>query len=107
MARGTEAKKQVTNKLAEAFGDNYIGEHDKKIYVWANDGGEKVQIAISLTCPKTNIEIAVGLAEPSGDWDFTDDSSKAVPIAVSNAAPAEITEEEINNLQTMMERLGL
>ena len=50
--RGTVAKQEVTEKLREAFGDNFIGEHEKKIYVWANDGGDRVQIAITLTCPR-------------------------------------------------------
>ena len=107
MARGSNAKQLVVNKLAEVFGEDFIGEHDKKYYVWANDGGERVQIAISLTCPKTFIEVAAGLAEPDGDWDFTDDAPKTATIAVSNAAPAEITQDEINNIEAMMARLGL
>ena len=45
---------QIT-KLKEAFGENYIAEVDKKHYVWADDAGERVQIAISLTCPKNFI----------------------------------------------------
>ena len=54
-ARGSIAKDAVIKRLIEAFGDDYIGEFDKKQYVWANDGGQKVQIAIALTCPKTNV----------------------------------------------------
>ena len=38
MAKGAVAKENVTKILAEAFGSNFIGEYDKKIYVWANDG---------------------------------------------------------------------
>ena len=57
MARGAVAKQLVIKKIAEAFGDDYIGEFDKKFYVWANENGERVQIAISMTCPKTPIEI--------------------------------------------------
>ena len=54
MARGSIAKQQVINKLAVAFGEDYIGEFDKKFYVWANENGERVQIAISLTCHNIN-----------------------------------------------------
>lgn len=54
-ARGSIAKDAVVKRLMEAFGEDYIGEFDKKQYVWANDGGQKVQIAIALTCPKTNV----------------------------------------------------
>ena len=106
MARGNIAKSAVVAKIAEAFGDNYIGEFDKKFYVWAQENGERVQIAISLTCPKTPIEVATNLVEDDSDWDFTDDKPKAA-IAVSNAAPAEISEQEIKNLEDLMKKLGL
>lgn len=106
MARGSIAKQQVANKLAEVLGNDWIGEYDKKYYVWANDGGERVQIAISMTCPKTPIEVAA-VAEPAGDWDFTDEGTKTATLVVSNAAPAEITQEEVDNLAALMERLGL
>ena len=33
MAKGANAKLAVINKLAEAFGSDYIGEYDKKQYV--------------------------------------------------------------------------
>lgn len=106
MAKGANAKLAVINKLAEAFGNDYIGEYDKKQYVWANDGGERVQIAISLTCPKTPIEIA-NVVDDGGDWDFSDSKPKASAVAVTNAAPAEITEQEQQNIADLMARLGL
>ena len=107
MARGSIAKEAVVNKIAAAFGENYIGEYDKKYYVWANENGEKVQIAISLTCPKTPIEIATNVAADDGDWDFTDDKPKSGAVAVTNAAPAEITEQEKQNIADLMAKLGL
>lgn len=106
MAKGSLAKQMVATKLAEAFGSDYIGEFDKKYYLWANENGERIQIAISMTCPKTPIEIVV-TAEPDGDWDFSDDKPKTATIAVNNAAPAEITEQEKDNIAALMERLGL
>lgn len=107
MAKGTIAKQQVINKIAAAFGSDYIGEYDKKYYIWANENGERVQIAISLTCPKNPIEIANNVADDGGDWDFSDDAPKARVVAVSNAAPAEITEQEKQNIADLMTRLGL
>lgn len=106
MAKGSVAKEAVIKKIASAFGENYIGEFDRKQYVWANDGGEQVQIAISLTCPKVPIEVDKNISTSSGDWDFTDDSPNTT-VAVSNVAPAEITEEEKENLVKLMEKLGL
>ena len=55
MAKGAVAKENIAKKMAEAFGNNWIGEYDKKYYVWSEENGEKIQIAISMTCPKTSI----------------------------------------------------
>lgn len=38
MAKGSMAKVVVENKIKEAFGNDFIGVADKKIYVWADDG---------------------------------------------------------------------
>ena len=107
MARGAIGKQNVINKIKEAFGTDFIGEYDKKIYVFANDGGEQVQIAISLTCPKNPIQIDSSISLDDGDLDFTDDTPKTSKVAVSAAPPAEITEEEKKNIAELMAKLGL
>lgn len=103
MARGTIAKQQVIDKIKQAFGADYIGENANKHYIWANDGGEKVQIAISLTCPKTPIG-TVDMGSAFGDGiDF-----EAAPVvAQTTFTPAEITPEEEQTLAEMMAQLGL
>ena len=107
MAKGATAKEEVVKKIAEAFGNNFIGEFDKKVYLWANDGGEMVQIAISLTCPKNPIQVDASVSLDDGDFDFTDDAPKTSKVAVSAAPPAEITEEEKKNIAELMAKLGL
>ena len=59
MAKGNIAKQNVAKKIAEVFGSDFVGEFDKKLYLWSEENGEKVQIAISMTCPKIllNLEI--------------------------------------------------
>lgn len=106
MARGNEAKEKLINKIIAALGDNYLGMFDKKYYFTMSENGEQVQVAISMTCPKTPVEFAAGV-ENSGDWDFSDEQPKVSNSAVSNAAPAEITEQEKQNIAELMSRLGL
>lgn len=103
MAKGTIAKQTVVAKIKEVFGADYIGENANKHFVWVSDGGEKVQIAISLTCPKNPIG-TVDMSSAFGDGlDF-----EAEPIVVQTKfEPAEISEQEIENLATMMSKLGL
>lgn len=104
-ARGSIAKTNVTNKIAIAFGNDFVGEDNKKLYVWADDGGQKVQIAISLTCPKNPLQVEDTSYEAQFGWDFSDD---AAPV---NAAPpkstTEITPEELEKVSDMMAKLGL
>ena len=107
MAKGAIAKEEVVKKISEAFGSSFIGEFDKKVYVWANDGGEQVQIAISLTCPKNPIQVDDSVSLDDGDLDFTDDTPKTSKVAVSVAPPAEITEDEKKNIVDLMKKLGL
>ena len=100
MAKGNDAKNWVTEKIKEAVGEDFIVEQDKKIYVWAPEGGEKIQVAISLTCPKTPIE--VGAPKPVVlNFEDTD----VTPI--QTPAPAEITEKEKVAVQELLARLGL
>lgn len=89
-------------QLQELFGIDFIGVYDRKLYVWAQDEGEKVQIAISLTCPKNPVTITTPTV--AGGFDFSGDNEVVAP---STFVPAEITQEEEDNLARMMERLGL
>lgn len=99
-AKGTIAKENVIKKLEKTFGEDFIGEVNKKVYVWENDGGEKVQIAISLTCPKVYVETG---SKPKEDFDWGEDD------VIPEAAPkkVEITEEEKQKVADLMSRLGL
>lgn len=107
MAKGAIAKEQIANKLAELFGEDWIGEVDKKYYLWTIENGERIQIAISMTCPKnyataaapaasTPATLAPKPAEEGFDWDD----------APQTAAP-QITEDEKANIKKLMEQLGL
>jgi hypothetical protein len=104
MAKGTIGKQQVADKIKAAFGQDWIGEYDKKYYVWTTENGERIQIAISMTCPKVQVEVAA--TTPGGDFNFEDDAP-AAPVVATGFAPAEITDEERNNIIEMMKALGL
>lgn len=105
MARGAEAKKVVVQKLKEAFGEDYIGEYSNKHYLWVKENGERLQIAVALTCPKNPVGTVDLVSTFSDGFDF-ENSSTAV-VAPTSFEPATITEEEQANIETLLERLGL
>ncbi len=101
MAKGNAAKELVIKKMMDAFGSDFIGVYDKKVYVWSEEDGEKLQIAISLTCPK----IPVGTVDKPATLDFEN------PM-IANAAPtvfepAEFTDSERRTVEDLMKTLGL
>lgn len=105
-AKGSIAKEAVEKKIQQAFGADFIGVVDRKLYVWANDGGERVQIAIQLTCPKNPVgEVDVSQINygSSAGLDFESDN---FTIAVPGQA-TEVSEEEKENLAKLLEKFGL
>ena len=106
MAKGAEAKANVVKKLQAAFGADFVGEYDKKVYVWAMENGEKIQIAITMTCPKTPVgAVAPTALDFGGDLDF--ENMGAPVIAQTSFEPAEISEDEKQTVADLMAKLGL
>ena len=95
--KGSVAKLFVENKIKEMFGEDFIGSADKKLYVLADDGGQKVQIAISLTCPKVGLDI-----EGKG---FVDDTG--IMGTYTGEPVIEITPEEEETIHTLIKKLNL
>ena len=105
MAKGTIAKDLVEKKIISAFGADYVGTFDKKIYVTAMENGEKVQIAISLTCPK--VPVVVDNTVQIGDYNFEDPTPAVTTNATGTFTPAEISDDERKTVADLMARLGL
>jgi hypothetical protein len=106
-ARGTIAKTNVENVIKEAFGENFAGIADKKLYVWCDDGGEKVQIAITLTCPKTNVDFGDNTGGFIEAGPATGLVGSYVGKRVTIEPIVEMTPEEEKNIATLIARLGL
>ena len=66
------------------------------------ENGEKVQIAISLTCPKVDIEFA---AQPLKGMDWNETTT--TPTAQVSLPVTEVTQEERDTITELMNRLGL
>ena len=94
--KGAIAKEAVIKKIAAAFGEDYLGEQDKKIYVQAYEGGEKVQVAISLTCPKN----------PIGGMNFEMIQAAGV-MPQPPIVNTKITEDEQAKINELMNMLGI
>ena len=97
--KGAEAKLEITNKILELFPGSF--KYDKEIRIPVIENGEEVQIKISLTAAKVNVE---------RDGEVLDFTKKTETTAqTTSAAPQsfEPTEEEKNIVNDLISKLGL
>lgn len=102
MSKGQEAKDLVIKKIQDAFGEDYVGVFDKKVYVWSKEDGLKTQVCISLTCPKTPIGTDEVIVNFSTGLDF-ENMQTVTPVA----AQTEMSDKEKETIAELMARLGL
>lgn len=96
--KGQIAKQVVEDKLREVFGKDFLGIADKKVYVQAEEDGQMVQVAITMTCPKTPFITDGTAADGFPEGNFADPTEYK---------PAEITSDELDNVRKMIKELGL
>lgn len=101
-ARGSESKNIITAKLLETFAGSFI--YDKNVIIPMVENGESLQIKISLTCAKTNVESGMDTAIPGATAATT---GTPTPKTIDNHGVAEVTEEEKQNVLKAMAALGL
>ena len=94
--RGDLAKQSAIATIQTAFGDDFVGLIDKKLYVIVKDGpnGEVVQLSIALTMPKTPVSasaVPVTAQAPDGNaaaWE----SKPATPTELSAEDQAKLAD---------------
>ena len=101
MARGQEEKLIVINKIKEVFPEAF--EYDKTIRIPIGD----VQIKVSLTAAKDNVEPGGDVAVPGVKATKVTIAEGAEPVFEDVSATVEPSEEELNAVSNLMESLGL
>lgn len=105
MAKGAISKDIVTNKILSMFESSFV--YEKKIYIPMTENGETLQIAVSLTCPKNLVETTgTPIMSKTLDFEHPENNVVAVPV-IANSEPLEVSQDERDNIEEMMKRLGL
>lgn len=96
--RGDAAKDLITKTILSTFEGSFVS--DKKIYISVKDGasGEVVQIAVSLTMPKTPIV---------GGGDSTLSTSSSDTLSVNSSTPTELAPEDKAKIEELKAKLGI
>lgn len=96
MARGADEKQLVQEKLVELFPNAFV--YDKILRIPIGD----VQIKVTLTAAKDNVECGGDVALPGEDTP----SANTETVAKTQAAAAEPSQEEIDAVSHIMSNLG-
>lgn len=100
-ARGAASKEIITNKILETFKGAF--QYDKEIRIPMVENGENLQIKLSLTCAKTNVE-AEGDKPPFEGGEVAYDVDPSTPAKDFMNEP---TEEEKTAVEDLLKKLGL
>ena len=102
MARGAQAKNEVMQKILETFSGSFKYNDGKEIRVPIMEAGDLVQIKVTLTCAKENVEVGADNAVP-GDFPAP---KMTAPTPQSNT-PVQPTEDEKQKVADLLKSLGL
>lgn len=102
MAKGSIAKEYITQKLLETFEGSFLYNGGKELRIPYLEEGNEVQIKVTLTCAKENVDNPTGGASP-----ITDAPAQMNQIdSASNVDLSEPTEEEKQRVSELLSRLG-
>ena len=94
MAKGAQAKAEITQKILETFENSFV--YDKEIRIPIMEDGSLVQIKCVLTCAKVNVENGGDAALPG-----------STVSKVDNSSTAELTEQEKKDTADLLASLNL
>lgn len=101
-ARGAVAKEMAMNKILQTFPGSF--KYDKEIRIPMVENGETIQLKLTLTAAKTNVDNGGDVALPGS----VVSSTVVTPApAASVKTPVEPTAEEKQNVASLLQMLGL
>lgn len=98
--RGSVAKEYIFKQILNTFEGSFLYNGGKEIRIPFTENGSEVQIKVTLTCAKENVDREDGDI-PSLDSAFPD------PVNTTPAPAIEVSEKEKEDIAKLMSRLGL
>ena len=108
MARGAASKEEVINKILSTFEGSF--KYDKEVRIPMMENGELIQIKVTLTAAKTNVEPGGDTAMPGAVKSKETSTFASTTSNIGSASSHfmnEPTEEEKKNVAELISKLGL
>ena len=106
MAKGANAKSEITEKILKNFNNAFLYNSGKEIRIPWEENGEELQIKVQLTCAKENVypesgeTVTAAVAQEGAP-------ANAFPEPKAPVKPVQPTEEEKANVEALLKSLGL
>lgn len=107
MPKGTVAKAIISKKILDTFEGAFPYNDGKEIRIPIEEDGEIIQIKVTLTAAKVAVEPGSDNAIPTADNTVTNNIISNSVVNQTSTTIVEPSEEEKQNLQNMLARLGL
>ena len=105
MARGQASKREVADKILQTFSGSFEYNNGKEIRIPLQENGEIVQIKVTLTAAKTNVEAGEDVAVPGAKVAVkTQETSPSSSTVAESLKP---TEEEKQRVSSLLAQLGM
>ena len=104
MAKGALAKERITQKILEVFPGSF--KYDKEIRIPMMENGEQIQIKVTLTAAKTNVDVGGDVAMPGEQTGAFAATSEPAHLK-RDAVVIEPTEQEKENVKSFLNMLGM
>lgn len=98
--KGTILKKEITDKILEVFPGSFLYNDGKEIRIPGMEEGQLIQVKVTLTCAKTNVE-------QNGENALPGEVMSTSTIDSTPQTTVEISQEEKDNVKKLMASLGL
>ena len=100
MAKGSQFKKEVLNKMLETFPNSFLYNDGKELRICGLEEGEIIQLKCVLTCAKTNVREDDNIAIPGEIKEENIFSEKQSKVIMP-------TQEEKDNVKNLLASFGL
>ena len=103
MAKGQVSKIEVMKKIQNSFEGAFLYNDGKELRIPMVEDGEDIQIKVSLTCAKDNVQPGQDNAIPGTKPVLNNE----INFEETKAKPVKPTEEELKNVNDLLQALGL
>lgn len=107
MAKGQILKKEVMNKILEAFPGSFLYNDGKEVRINGNEEGEQIQIKLTFTASKVMVEPGEDNAIPAAAAIKPQNEYYQAPKQETEKVIVEPTDEERANVKKLLSSLGL